>query len=517
MTTTTDRFVWEPGDLVWESKDADRKSEPTPHILEVLRGGTVRKVDAEQRLVTGWFSVITNSDGSPHVDSQGDVIDEDMLVKTAHNFMTNYRDAGEVHMKGADGEPRVVGTVVESLVVTKGVKKTLGLPPDTPTGWMGTVYVRDDGVWSKVKSGEYQGFSIGGVATREPIFDLTKDDPGLVDTHTPGIEWSPTRSRVKRNWWGKLRDRLNRVVKEWNESQHPRVLSGEGGGRFADAPTVGEEKAEVIAALFKKYETPEILKIQQDEEGYFKSHTITAHIDTEERHAMRAGWVDDEWAKQTQGGVRNQRILDLVLGGPGTGKSTQVANPLIALRSAVLVDPDEFKDRIPENDGGRGSAIVHEESSMLAGSIMDRALHQGANVVAPMTGKTASKIEQLIKAARNRGYRVFVHEVHVPLETAVQRTISRWKKAPTGRFVSPQYTLVTVDSKPAATFQKVKEMAHGYVRYDNSGTHPVVVEENTLSSRQWRPFRSRGSGGHSGGSGIKAYLYRFARKSVRIH
>lgn len=121
------------------------------------------KIDDEQRLVTGWASVIDAPDGSPLRDLQGDVILEKDLVKAAHAFMLKSRTAGYNHTRKVG-----IGEVVESLVITKELKRQLGLPDSTPTGWLITVKVKDAGVWKMVKSGELQAFSIGGSATREP-------------------------------------------------------------------------------------------------------------------------------------------------------------------------------------------------------------------------------------------------------------------------------------------------------------------------------------------------------------
>jgi hypothetical protein len=122
----------------------------------------VTKLDLDQQLVTGWASVIENPDGSPLEDHQGDIITEQDLMEAAHAFMKE-RGAGEMHRR-VEG----VGTVVESVVVTKALKQALGLPASTPTGWLVTIKVDDPAVWAKVRSGEYAMLSVGGTGTREP-------------------------------------------------------------------------------------------------------------------------------------------------------------------------------------------------------------------------------------------------------------------------------------------------------------------------------------------------------------
>jgi hypothetical protein len=135
------------------------------HIRQVLQSATplVAKADLEQRLVTGWASVI-EEDGVAVIDRQGDVIDEAELVTAAAGFMRDHRHLGHQHQQ-TEG----IGEVVESFVLTRAAKAALGLPPGTPTGWLITAHVRDEMTWNRVKAGELPMFSIGGSAIREIV------------------------------------------------------------------------------------------------------------------------------------------------------------------------------------------------------------------------------------------------------------------------------------------------------------------------------------------------------------
>lgn len=131
--------------------------------------GDITKTDDDKRLVFGWASQITNADGTPMVDSEGDVIaDEWELEKAAYDFVTNHRVAGEVHQRDG-GKPVVVGECVESFVLTKAKRDALGLPDTMPLGWWVGFKVTDDNVWKAVKDGTYSSFSIGGRAIRVPV------------------------------------------------------------------------------------------------------------------------------------------------------------------------------------------------------------------------------------------------------------------------------------------------------------------------------------------------------------
>lgn len=121
----------------------------------------ISKTNDEQRLVYGWASVI-EKDGNMVVDHHDDIIEEADLVKAAHVFLSDYRGSGEMHVKYD------VATIVESMVFTKELQKTLGIDLGK-VGWLVAFKVNDDAVWKKVKSGEYQDFSIGGRASREEV------------------------------------------------------------------------------------------------------------------------------------------------------------------------------------------------------------------------------------------------------------------------------------------------------------------------------------------------------------
>lgn len=106
----------------------------------------IEKLVEEQRLVYGTFLI-------PDIeDSQGDIVSSDDIQKAAHGFMMDYQQIGEVH-KSINPNCKVVESYIE---------------PGTGV-WKGVVKVLDDTVWEKVKSGEYESFSIGGDGRREPI------------------------------------------------------------------------------------------------------------------------------------------------------------------------------------------------------------------------------------------------------------------------------------------------------------------------------------------------------------
>ena len=124
----------------------------------------VIKSDDDKKQVFGWGSVAASVGGEPVVDGQDDIIDIEELESAAYEFVLKYREAGENH------ENPGVGQLIESVVFTKAKMDAMGIPEGTvPYGlWLG-FQITDDGVWAKIKSGEYASFSIEGEAVRVPV------------------------------------------------------------------------------------------------------------------------------------------------------------------------------------------------------------------------------------------------------------------------------------------------------------------------------------------------------------
>lgn len=144
-----------------ETKEANGHTHSLPTTKSFNLKADITKVDEDQRLVYGWFSVIEKG-GDPVIDLQGDIISEIELEKMAHQFVLNSRDAGEMHVR------KNIGTLIESIVFTKEKQKALGIDLGK-IGWFGGFFIENDDVWKKIKKGEYPAFSIGGVAERIPV------------------------------------------------------------------------------------------------------------------------------------------------------------------------------------------------------------------------------------------------------------------------------------------------------------------------------------------------------------
>ncbi len=129
------------------------------------------KVDNDQRLVFGWFSIV-EIDGQPITDREGDRVAPAELEKAAYGHVLNARVASDTHVLIG------VGSLVESCIFTIEKQQAMlaslqamGIPAVLDlhcVGWWGGYYITSDKVWEAVKAGDYVSFSIGGNGTRTP-------------------------------------------------------------------------------------------------------------------------------------------------------------------------------------------------------------------------------------------------------------------------------------------------------------------------------------------------------------
>lgn len=117
------------------------------------------KVDDSLGLVLGW-GIVCKVDGQDYYDLQGDHITEDSMVSAAADFMQNSRIAKDMHIPGKDGE--LPGSVVFAFPLTTEIAKSFGIQTNQ-TGLLVGMRPGNDEILNKFRTGEYTGFSIGGV------------------------------------------------------------------------------------------------------------------------------------------------------------------------------------------------------------------------------------------------------------------------------------------------------------------------------------------------------------------
>lgn len=134
---------------------------------EVFTSFEKSRAQEDEQLVFGWANWSLDPEGNIPFDWHGDAKSPGELEKAAYNFVLKYRVTGEEHAGG------VKGHLVESMMFTKEKMEAMGIPEGTlPQGWWVGFHIPDKEVFAKVKSGEYQMFSIEGKSKRVPVSRL---------------------------------------------------------------------------------------------------------------------------------------------------------------------------------------------------------------------------------------------------------------------------------------------------------------------------------------------------------
>jgi hypothetical protein len=157
--------------------------------------------------------------------------------------------------------------------------------------------------------------------------------------------------------------------------------------------------------------------------------------------------------------------LVMLIGPFGAGKTT-AGTPYVqkTMKDYTLVNPDEIKTLMPEDEGWNATNL-HEESSYLAKQIQSKALEQGHNILFDGSGQNGEKMAKMAEQHSKKGYDVHVVHVTVPSDISVYRAASRFlsnpfgaknNKEPPSRYAPLDYVYHDVDSKPDETYDKLK-------------------------------------------------------------
>jgi predicted kinase len=236
---------------------------------------------------------------------------------------------------------------------------------------------------------------------------------------------------------------------------------------------------EALSKLFSKTEDAENLKFYRTLKAEGDKLPVTRYTAEQIEQATKSFYG--------KGSPRKERVLHLVIGPPGSGKSSVVVDPLAEKYGAMIVDSDHIKPHIPGYNKGIGGNAVHEVSANIASQILVKAMASGDNIVHPTTGYCPEYIMELVNTAKAKGYKVGVHLVDLPKEEAAKRVLNRAVIEINGvrQVVNLTYALKVVGDKPKAAFEKVIAQHRGlideYSHWNNNvarGQKPILVEQS---------------------------------------
>lgn len=230
-----------------------------------------------------------------------------------------------------------------------------------------------------------------------------------------------------------------------------------------------------LADVFTPNEIAEIVKIQQIHQEVAKR--VPTVSDAEKQAISDATYVP----AKTQGGV-----LDIVVGPPGAGKTTNVVEPLAEKRGATVIDGDAINPLIPGYENGLGQVAVGPISGEIRSMNLKRAFENKDNVILPFIGRQLPLMEQIISDARAAGYgKIAVHYVEVSPEVSARRVFSRAMEPPNEQgirqVIDPEWALRRVNDGVTRVFEDLinrpgylDEFAHYFGEVPRGEKFPLI-------------------------------------------
>lgn len=215
-----------------------------------------------------------------------------------------------------------------------------------------------------------------------------------------------------------------------------------------------------------------------------KAHKNADGAYTEERSKLHKEWADSFLAKGEPVPMHLKPTAVIMMGGPGSGKSSTTKG--MDFNNFVSVDPDAVKAKIPEYQEGTNSNedgserapggdralnaafMAHEESSDVAGMVRDQAINDRKNVLLDGTGKNLEKMQEQVRRLAKAGYNIKLVMPHIDVNEGKRRAAKRAKSS--GRWV-PMEILDEAYGAIPTNFHLVSAMPEvGEARlYDNMG------------------------------------------------
>ncbi|WP_428349131.1 zeta toxin family protein [Mycolicibacterium sp.] len=228
-----------------------------------------------------------------------------------------------------------------------------------------------------------------------------------------------------------------------------------------------------------------------------------------ERLRQQNALLDEYWHLNGGDDMPREGMAIIAGGVSGAGKTTLLeGQPTIRQQRYFVVNPDDMKEAmaaramipaIPALSPMEASANAHEEASMLAKRLAERAYRQRTNVIWDITMSSEASVRDRLAALQNAGYgQIDAVFVDTHLQTARQRVMQRWRRGQEkywageglgGRYVPEDFIDMSKPGKPGFSsrnqeiFYQFRDRFSSTVEYDNSGAAPI---QRCVTGPRWR-------------------------------
>ena len=271
---------------------------------------------------------------------------------------------------------------------------------------------------------------------------------------------------------------------------------------FLTQKEVSKEMLEVLEKLSNNISVPyeEICKLPEIKDAYKYLEDVNKPINYENRNELRENILnelnsrgsisyDENNNVSTNGEIRHEKRIDIVIGLPAAGKSSTLVEPISNIYGSRVIDSDEVKKLIPEYNNGWGAGKVHKESKDINLEILCNAVLKGENIVFPVVGSNIDKLERYIHNLKTMDYSVYLHYNELPMNKSLGRLISRYLEE--GRFINPKI-VYDYGNKVEKTYEVLKQkegLLNGYSKFSNDvkrGEKPKLIEAINCKGGVWR-------------------------------
>lgn len=239
-----------------------------------------------------------------------------------------------------------------------------------------------------------------------------------------------------------------------------------------------------VVAIDKILEAPEVAKAEVDQTKRDGPPMTQEAIEKAADEMMKRGSWD---GKGFNGEVAAEHKAEIVIGLPGSGKSSIFTNKLSQENKARVIDTDECRDLIGDYNGTNAFA-VHKDAQAIRTAVLERSTDKavGENVVVSTVGHDYNALKDLILDLKENGYAVNLRLVDIPSSVAIGRALSRYvdEDGKLGRYISPQI-VADYGDKPKRNFGKLifeEGLLDGFSSYDNNvkeGEEPTLLIQSS--------------------------------------